>query len=360
MENWIPLDVFHLMLDLLPHATRGRTILASAGLHRALASDVKFWNRIWDDTGFYLQPRDLLHPPDESLASHASRIRVGLTKCTRAVSALSKPNALENFRFRKILGVPGWIPAGNRDDEVHLALSLYNKKSAFYVGVKKSTNIGSYSQQHDVDDLFCDVSQIRITADLGEIPVVSIQELKKSEGLIEGQTQVLPAADGFLLRHQRSGGAPLSKNPGNSSGAAVSSWRTYRSGPTRRPSSLPSPSAPIVLESGTPNLPLAFQRIDLSGDSETVSLSGLIVQLFAYVDAGAFRLGSFPCPLAYSEPMLFLSFVRQPSADLCYGHRRGDRFGRVYGMPTWSTSGVPSILSTTLSRTIKLTPKDVR
>lgn len=279
MASWLPLDIFRLILDLLPPVARGRSIIAAAELHRALAADVGVWNRIWEDVGFYLQPRDRHQPTGEAFSSETSPIRLDLSKCARAISALKQPNALERLRFRKIVGVPGWLnpPAST---SFQASPSFCNKQAGFGVTLGKSLSQGSYSDDSVLDDIFIDVSRVRVTKDLNDLPVVSTEGVKKIKANEYWRTKIHPVGDGssFLLHKFRW------------SASQGSNWTLFHLDPSHPGRFKGDPPAPIFEADDSSGLPPGFQN--LKADNEvgifSRSSSNLVLQLFSYLTSGSF------------------------------------------------------------------------
>lgn len=275
MASWIPADILRVLLDLVPPVARGRTILASTELHSTFVDDFQFWDRIWDESAFYLQPRDRHHR--EGLETKP--IRLDLCKSARAISALNRPNALEKVNIRKIMGIPAWVESPDDFTSFSVSADFCTKQAGFGATLKKTVSEGSYSDDYILDDLFFDVSRIRETANLHDLPVVSTQQIKKAQAEAHWRTKIQPCGDGsgFLLYQTRWSDQGASK---------LTLFHLDRSNPGRFQG---DPAAPLVEAEHIANLPSEFKKLKANTEVEVIScLSslGLIVQPFTYLEGG--------------------------------------------------------------------------
>lgn len=194
--SYIPLDVLRVLLDLLPPSSRGKTILASSEILSAFVGDSQFWDRIWSEMGFYMSPQDR-SPGSRPLPS-------ALSRCSRAYSALSRPNSCEHLQFRKVIGIPSWLPAPNGSC-YGMESTFCAKQPGFDFKITKRLPDGRYSVRTVVEELCVDVSNIREVKDLQRLPFHPTSALKECQELenavVQRSGKILDGA--FVLRRAR-------------------------------------------------------------------------------------------------------------------------------------------------------------
>lgn len=284
MASGLPLDTLRHILDHLPPVSRGRTIISSAEVHRALIADSCVWNRIWEDTGFYLQPQDRHQPIGKAIST-----RLDITKCHQAFVALNRPHAFESLYFRKIFGRPGWLTPDSSTWYDALT-SFCNKQAGFAVTLKKSVSFQSFTDESILDDLFVDVSRLRDTNDPHYLPFFGTSELKISAVREHVRSQIHPVSHSSFVLYQ------------NRRSVLRGSSSTLFQLDQSRPGHLRGDRSQRVADSAdisTP--PLGFKNTEIEFKIEILSRSSslaLVLQLFSYLRIeGSFAVQSEPFAL---------------------------------------------------------------